>query len=165
MQGPTRINAVCGQEHSQITLRGSGLLKISPDCTLKHKSIIIQGHETYSSSLHASYTAITNVSTGGYPVETQFTLAKFQLKNYTDHLQNITNIQQQLHQQVLTELPSQIQHIKYHYASIAYAALLLTIGVIITMSYKRTFRRFQVQGPRPAARQHIPPADYVVTET
>lgn len=168
MMKPTRINAVCGQEHSQITLKGSGLLKISPDCTLKHKSIVIQGHQTYTSSLQSSYTAIANISSIVYPAETQLILDTFHIKNYTEHLKNITAIQHQLHQQVLTDLPSQLQHIKYHHATIAYAALILVIGVIVIMIYKRPQRQtmqLNQQRPCPAARQHTTPTDYVVTVT
>lgn len=170
MQNPTRINAVCGQEHSQITLKGSGLLKISPDCMLKHKSFVIQGHQTYSSSFQSSYTstAIATTSNIMYPVETQSFFENFHIKNYSDQLQNISDIQSKLHQQVLTDLPLQIKHIKYHHTTIAYAALILAIGTIILIIYKRAqCRKMAInrQLPCPAVRQHVTPADFVVTVT
>lgn len=163
MQQSTRISAVCGQQHSQLNLKGSGLIKINPDCTLKLNSVTIQGHQTFLTPLHASYTATTNLSDITYPHEVQF--GNLHIKSYADQIKNISEIQDKLHQQVLTTFPSEIKHIKYHHATIAYAALVLAIIATTTMIYKKTCERKIKVAPVPAVRQQLPPSDFEVSVT
>lgn len=162
----TQVTTVCEHEHSRLTLQGTGLIKISPDCTLKYRSMFIQGHQTYSTSVHTSYTTIVNISEIGYPDEPQ--LSKLHLKRYVDHIKNITEVQQQLHQQMLTDLPLQLNNMKRHHAVVAYAALMFAIGGIVIIIYLRR-QHFKLdlsqQPPRAAIRQHIESSDFVVSET
>ncbi|XP_073841172.1 uncharacterized protein [Musca autumnalis] len=164
MSHQTQITTVCNQEHSRVILQGTGLIKISSDCTLKYRSMFIQGHQTYSSSLHSSYTATANVTEISYPDKTQY--GKIHLRNYIDHIKNISEIQNQLHQQVLTDLPLQLDNIKRHHATVAYAALILAIGIIITALYKR--RQFikmepSQQPPIAAVRQNVASSEFVIS--
>lgn len=164
MQQPSRINAVCGQEKSQLTLKGSGLLKISSDCTIKLNSIIIKGHQTVSTPLQTSYTAMSNISDISYPDELQIT--KFHNKIYADQIKNISDIQNKLHQRVSAELPSQIKHVKYHHGTIAYIALSLVIIICLKIAWKKAHcKRLNPNQhtPRPAVRQHIPTPEFEVS--
>ena len=79
-------HAVSSQEYIRLNLQGTGLIKISPDCTLKYKAMFIQGHEIYSTSLHTSYTAITNMSEINYPTEEE--VSRIHLKKYINHIKN-----------------------------------------------------------------------------
>lgn len=166
MQHPSRISVVCGQEKSQLNIKGSGLLKISPDCTLKFDSVTIKGHQTVSTSLQTSYTALSNISDIIYPDEVQF--EKFQNKVYADQIKNISEIQSKLHQTVSAEVPSQIKHIQYHYGTIAYVALVLAliIGLRVAWEKARCKRiKSNESTPHPAVRQHVPTPEFEVSVT
>lgn len=164
MPHSTPMTAVCSQEHIRLNLQGTGLIKISPDCTLKYKAMFIQGHEIYSTSLHTSYTATANMSEINYPTEEE--VSRIHLKKYIDHIKNISDIQQELHQQVLTDLPQQLTHIKRHHAAVAYAALLLTIGVIIATIYQKQQSRRRKSGQQTSPAeicQHAASSEFTVT--
>lgn len=164
MKQTTRASVVCGQENSWLNLKGSGLLRIEPDCTLKFDSIVIRGHLTVSTSLQSSYTATTNMSDIIYPDEVQ--AEKFHIKSFADQIRNISAIQSKLHQQVSLDFPAQIKHTQYHHGTVAYVALIIAIVISAKIAWKKVrCRRIEQnqQTPRPAERRNIPQPEFVVS--
>ncbi|XP_037929636.1 uncharacterized protein LOC119688618 [Teleopsis dalmanni] len=58
-----KMNAVCNKKAFQLTLVGSGLIKLEPECIIKNEHITIQGHQKMVTSMQASITRL-NLSVG-----------------------------------------------------------------------------------------------------
>ncbi|XP_037942578.1 uncharacterized protein LOC119675451 [Teleopsis dalmanni] len=58
-----KMNAVCNKKAFQLTLVGSSLIKLEPECIIKNEHITIQGHQKMVTSMQASITRL-NLSVG-----------------------------------------------------------------------------------------------------
>ena len=135
---PVRLTAVCNRDIQQLTLSGSGLLRLNPRCVIKHNNIILQSHESYSSSTHLSYTSSAKLTDVANPEQIAPLLTKINLHQFKTHLDELTNLQHSLQHQQHFDFPAQIKVIRTHHLSIAYAALLVAIIGIIYTAVKTT---------------------------
>lgn len=140
----TQATAVCDKEIIPLNLEGSGLLKIKPECILKHDFIHVAGQRLITTTLNHSYSSLgkfRELSTGKFtknPMYLDKNLPVFS-ENYAAQMKELTNLQQKI--QMQTEHP--LQYHSQHGIAVSYAALLtsisaITVILIIYVSYKKS---------------------------
>ncbi|XP_037932649.1 uncharacterized protein LOC119667432 [Teleopsis dalmanni] len=141
----SRATAVCNKEIIPLNLKGSGLLTIDPDCVLKHNFVSVQGQQIIASTARYSYSSLGTISELRLqpPMKTSdayngnSTLSTIRNNQYDQQLKELTVLQKVLQSYQINDLPNQFQSHKYHSFTIAYAALVIGLILIIIMMKKK----------------------------
>lgn len=153
----TELTAVCETETVEITLTGSGILHIQPNCTIKTSEITIRGHYDASSHIQISYPRSHNINqpTNASKVPDMFKSTKQIL---TSHSEKLNDLQTQLHKADLTLLHTAAHQNNYHHPAISYAALVISSLLLLSYLARKFIRRRNDQSeslplPTPTPRQ------------
>lgn len=163
LRTPTRITTVCDQDSSQLTLEGTGLLTLEPECTIKGESISITGYQTFSTTLKTAFASFGNASQLARPTQIKQILSNFSTADYAEQIQNLTTLQTMLNKIDIRSLPHHFQ-MQYHVnTSLSIIALIcsglfLIIGIWRWRSKARTTSDIK---PDPAPRRRTA-ADFSV---
>lgn len=162
---PRRINAVCDKHGQQLTLVGSGLLTLQPQCVIKDESITIQGYQSVTSNSYDSYTSLINLENVSRP--NPFDPLTHTMDTYRTHLDNLTDLQNLLAQQTALDFPTQIENINIHYTIVGYTALTLAIILIVYNIWSRNSTKKPRETPsgHPIPQQRTTTPKFNVTET
>ncbi|XP_037931434.1 uncharacterized protein LOC119666223 [Teleopsis dalmanni] len=141
----SRATAVCNKEIIPLNLKGSGLLTIDPDCVLKHNFVSVQGQQIIASTARYLYSSLGTISELRLqpPMKTSdaysgnSTLSTVRNNQYDQQLKELTVLQKVLQSYQINDLPNQFQSHKYHSFTIAYAALVIGLILIIIMMKKK----------------------------
>lgn len=167
---PHRLNAVCGKHGQQLLLNGSGLLTLEPQCVVKDNFITVQGHHSFTSDRYDSYTSLGKL--GDIIKPKHLDPLSHETEPYTTQLQQLAELQNSLDLQEFLDIPTQIDNINYHYSSIGYTALILSIILTVYTIWKVRYNRYTIQTTepdnhqelhQPVPRQRSPMSDFVVT--
>lgn len=165
---PRRISAVCSKRSQQLTLKGSGILTLEPQCVIKDNFITVTGHQSYSSSSYESYTGLGKL---GDVVKPKHLESLFhEMHPYNTQVQRLSELQKTLALQESLDLPAKIQNINYHSSIVSYSALALSIGVVICIIWRIKSRQFNIrtpasEAPCPQPRERSTTSDFAVTVT
>lgn len=146
---PIIANALCREEITPLTLNNSGLIKIPPDCVIKHDLLTIQGLHTYPSSIRTSYQKLNDLANINIPMHsTSMINNSTSYKIQREQLQLLTElVSSQMQQEALTIL----QPSNTHQLSIGYIALILAIIIICSLIFKY-WKNYKHRKPIPAPR-------------
>ncbi|XP_037942525.1 uncharacterized protein LOC119675398 [Teleopsis dalmanni] len=141
----SRATAVCNKEIISLNLKGSGLLTIDPDCVLKDNFVSMQGQQIIASTARYSYSSLDTISELRLqpPMKTSdaysgnSTLSTVRNNQYDQQLKELTVLQKVLQSYQINDLPNQFQSHKYYSFTIAYAALVIGLILIIIMMKKK----------------------------
>lgn len=148
----SKATAVCNREIIPISLKGSGLLTLDPECILKHDSITMNGRQAISSTIRSSYTSLGKISELSLPNNitvsihnnnsTSINLEKIYAKNMNE----LSNLQKTLKEENIIELPNKFKSHQLHNHAIGYLALFLSLVTLIIIAKTR---RSQSRQQRP----------------
>ncbi|XP_037929674.1 uncharacterized protein LOC119664210 [Teleopsis dalmanni] len=138
----TLMSASCETYLSQFSLKGSGMLTFEPTCIIKNAEITIHGHYFISSIVSTSFPRFGNLSTVVHINEMQkiFNTTPNDVKT---QLKELTELQGRLTKENLTYLPSRVRLNSIHHHTISYLALLISITIIIIITWKTKHNRCQ----------------------
>ncbi|XP_037931177.1 uncharacterized protein LOC119665988 [Teleopsis dalmanni] len=141
----SRATAVCNKEIIPLNIKGSGLLTIDPDCVLKNNFVSVQGQQIIASTSRYSYSSLGKIfelrlqspmkTSDAY--SSNSTLSTLCYNQYDQQLKELTVLQKVLQSFQINDLPNQFQSQKYHSFTIAYAALVISVTLIIIMMKKK----------------------------
>lgn len=145
-----RFTAVCDDKILQLSLQGSGILKLQPTCILKHSFTTIYGHETVVSTAQSSYLSLGKTTDIIQINQIQPKLHNINTEHYNTQLSNLTAIQRQMSTRVW-DLPSTIQTMDVHHTAVGYSALALSVAAIIYLIWKHKSRKHACNATPPQA--------------
>ncbi|XP_037959252.1 uncharacterized protein LOC119688653 [Teleopsis dalmanni] len=140
----TEISSVCGTQLNQVTIEGSGILTLRPECTIRNNLVTIQGHYSLSSVVHSSFLHVEQLASITTPNEIKTIINKAD-----DHLDTQLKELSKLHQRlkamdkfsVKAEPVSQPHHIISYVGTILLLTLCCTYVIYKSMKKCKQTRR------------------------
>lgn len=117
-------NVVCGDNVTQITISGSGILSLYDECIINQELISIQGQRILPTKVRLSYVPIHNLTKINVPEQGgDIPLAEFELKSVAEQ---VNTAKKELHQ--VYDFRN-IQLKDKHHFTVGYTSLILTFGI------------------------------------
>lgn len=145
-------NARCKEETISLTLKGSGLLKMLPDCVIKHDLLTIQGIHIYPSSIRTSYKKLSELTEITTPERLKPVISNS--TPYEIQGEQLEALKLIVASQLQEESLKKVNSHKVHQFTIGYLALLLSsvLMSVLIFKYRGACKR-QSKPPKPAPRQ------------
>lgn len=142
----SHATAVCNREIIPITVKGSGLLTLDPECILKHNFAVINGRQTISSIVKASYTSLYKGTNFSVPTLHTQVPSNNQSNStnstalYSKNLKQLNTLQNSLNENAIMQLPNELITHKVHSYIISSLAIFLSLVTLITaiILYKKS---------------------------
>lgn len=158
------LSAVCGTRITTLTLMGSGILTMEPNCVIKGNVVTIQGHYISSSNIHTSYATFKNIMTISTPVEIN-RVFNTTYTQFETQLEQLSALHNRLSQETFTNLPDLMDATSQHHHAVSYTALIFSVALIISIATwhwnsKRNLATITTPHPRP--RQTVDESSFTV---
>lgn len=122
------ININCENRLERKTLKGCGIITISPGCTINDERTTLQARNVYSTMLNSSFIPSKNITDLIHPLElAELTAPSLSRMNLTKHIENFQNGIRELQRN--EKLTTTTQH---HQMAVAYIGLIIIITAIIS---------------------------------
>lgn len=145
---PSQATVACNREIIHVTIKGTGILTLDPDCILKHELAMMNARQTISSTVKSSYTSLGSFSKMSVGIQHTARMMNNQSNStelearYSKGLRELEALHKTLQENKILELPNEINSHQRHSYSIMYLALFLSIATLIgvTVNYMKGSR-------------------------